>query len=190
MIGYDHKFGKNRSADINDLIEFGKKYDFDVIEIKAEELNDIAISSTKIRNSINNGKINIANTYLGYDFSIFGIVVKGNSIGKTLGFPTANIKVNFDDKLIPKNGVYLVYSYINNKKVFGMMNIGENPTFNDKDFSIEVHFFDFENDLYEKQLTIEIIDKIRDEIKFDSSEMLSSQLETDKKKCYHLIKTI
>ena len=118
LIGYDHKFGKNRSADINDLIEFGKKYDFDVIEIKAEELNDIAISSTKIRNSINNGKINIANAYLGYDFSIFGIVVKGNSIGKTLGFPTANIKVNFEDKLIPKNGVYLVYSYINNKKDF------------------------------------------------------------------------
>ena len=131
LIGYDHKFGKNRSADIKDLIEYGKKYDFNVVEIKAEELNDIAISSTKIRNSINEGKINIANAYLGYDFSISGIVVKGNSIGKTLGFPTANIKVNFDDKLIPKNGVYLVYSYIYNKKVFGMMNIGIKPTINE-----------------------------------------------------------
>ena len=190
LIGYDHKFGKNRSADINDLIEFGKKYDFDVIEIKAEELNDIAISSTKIRNSINNGKINIANTYLGYDFSIFGIVVKGNSIGKTLGFPTANIKVNFEDKLIPKNGVYLVYSYINNKKIFGMMNIGIKPTINENEKSIEVNLFDFNENLYDKEIRIHLTEFLRDEVKFDSLDELKVQLEKDQLMCKSLIEKI
>ena len=190
LIGYDHKFGKNRSADIKDLIEYGKKYDFNVVEIKAEELNDIAISSTKIRNSINEGKINIANAYLGYDFSISGIVVKGNSIGKTLGFPTANIKVNFDDKLIPKNGVYLVYSYINNKKVFGMMNIGIKPTIIESEKSIEVNLFNFNKNLYGKEIRVYLTEFLRDEVKFSSLEELKIQLEKDKLMCNSLIEKI
>ena len=115
LIGYDHKFGKNRTADINNLKEYGIKYNFEVIEIKAEEINDIAISSTKIRNSIEEGDIQLTNSYLGYEFSFFGKVVKGNSIGKTLGFPTANIKIGTDLKLIPKNGVYLISTIMNQK---------------------------------------------------------------------------
>ena len=187
LIGHDHKFGRNRSADINDLIEFGKKYDFNVLEIKAEELNDIAISSTIIRNSLNNGKINNANTYLGYDFSISGIVIKGNKIGKTIGFPTANIEVDFEDKLIPKNGVYLVYSYINNKKFFGMMNIGIKPTINENKKSIEVNLFDFNENLYDKPIRVHLTEFLRDEVKFDSLEQLKGQLEKDQLMCNYLI---
>ena len=187
LIGHDHKFGRNRSADINDLIEFGKKYDFNVLEIKAEELNDIAISSTIIRNSLSNGKINNANTYLGYDFSISGIVIKGNKIGKTIGFPTANIEVDFEDKLIPKNGVYLVYSYINNKKFFGMMNIGIKPTINENKKSIEVNLFDFNENLYGKPIRVHLTEFLRDEVKFDSLEQLKGQLEKDQLMCNYLI---
>ena len=126
-------------------------------------------------------------TYLGYDFSIFGIVVKGNSIGKTLGFPTANIKVNFEDKLIPKNGVYLVYSYINNKKVFGMMNIGVKPTINENEKSIEVNLFDFNENLYNKEIRVYLTEFLRDEVKFDSLEELKVQLEKDQLMCKSLI---
>ena len=189
VIGYDHHFGRNRNANSNNLNEFSKLFNFQVSEVDVLTKDNISVSSTKIRNLIFQGRIKEANALLGYKFVLTGNVVKGLGRGKKLGFPTANIIVN-TDKIKPANGVYFINSKINDKSIFGMMNIGENPTFNDKDFSIEVHFFDFENDLYEKQLTIEIIDKIRDEIKFDSSEMLSSQLETDKKKCYHLIKTI
>ena len=189
VIGYDHHFGRNRNANSNNLYEFSKLFNFQVSEVDVLTKDNISVSSTKIRNLIFQGRIKEANALLGYKFVLTGNVVKGLGRGKKLGFPTANIIVD-TDKIKPENGVYFINSKINDKSIFGMMNIGENPTFNDKDFSIEVHFFDFENDLYEKQLTIEIIDKIRDEIKFDSSEMLSSQLETDKKKCYHLIKTI
>ncbi len=189
VIGYDHHFGRNRNANSNNLYEFSKLFNFQVSEVDVLTKDNISVSSTKIRNLIFQGRIKEANALLGYKFVLTGNVVKGLGRGKKLGFPTANIIVD-TYKIKPANGVYFINSKINDKSIFGMMNIGENPTFNDKDFSIEVHFFDFENDLYEKQLTIEIIDKIRDEIKFDSSEMLSSQLETDKKKCYHLIKTI
>ena len=166
----------------------GKKVN--TVDSKAEELNDIAISSTKIRNSINEGKINIANAYLGYDFSISGIVVEGNSIGKTLGFPTANIKVNFDDKLIPKNGVYLVYSYMNNKKVYGMMNIGIKPTISENEKSIEVNLFNFNKNLYGKEIRVYLTEFLRDEVKFSSLEELKIQLEKDKLKCNSLIEKI
>ncbi len=180
VIGYDHHFGRNRNANSNNLYEFSKLFNFQVSEVDVLTKDNISVSSTKIRNLIFQGRIKEANALLGYKFVLTGNVVKGLGRGKKLGFPTANIIVD-TDKIKPENGVYFINSKINDKSIFGMMNIGENPTFNDKDFSIEVHFFDFENDLYEKQLTIEIIDKIRDEIKFDSSEMLSSQLETDKK---------
>ena len=153
LIGYDHKFGKNRTADINNLKEYGIKYNFEVIEIKAEEINDIAISSTKIRNSIEEGDIQLTNSYLGYEFSFFGKVVKGNGIGKTLGFPTANIKIGSDLKLIPKNGVYLISTIINEKIIFGMMNIGIKPTTNENTKSIEVNLFDFNQDLYDTNIT-------------------------------------
>jgi len=187
LIGYDHKFGKNRTADINNLKEYGKKYNFEVIEIKAEEINDIAISSTKIRNSIKEGDIQLTNSYLGYEFSFFGKVVRGNSIGKTLGFPTANIKIESDLKLIPKNGVYLISTIINKKIIFGMMNIGIKPTTNKNTKSIEVNLFDFNQDLYEKNITIYIKQFLREEIKFDSLNELKLQIEKDKITCNSII---
>jgi riboflavin kinase/FMN adenylyltransferase len=187
LIGYDHKFGKNRTADINNLKEYGIKYNFEVIEIKAEEINDIAISSTKIRNSIKEGDIQLTNSYLGYEFSFFGKVVKGNSIGKTLGFPTANIKIGTDLKLIPKNGVYLISTIINQKIIFGMMNIGIKPTTNENTKSIEVNLFDFNQDLYDTYITIYIKQFLREEIKFDSLNELKLQIEKDKITCNSII---
>ena len=187
LIGYDHKFGKNRIADINNLKEYGIKYNFEVIEIKAEEINDIAISSTKIRNSIKEGDIQLTNSYLGYEFSFFGKVVKGNSIGKTLGFPTANIKIGTDLKLIPKNGVYLISTIINQKIIFGMMNIGIKPTTNENTKSIEVNLFDFNQDLYDTNITIYIKQFLREEIKFDSLNELKLQIEKDKITCNSII---
>ena len=187
LIGYDHKFGKNRTADINNLKEYGIKYNFEVIEIKAEEINDIAISSTKIRNSIEEGDIQLTNSYLGYEFSFFGKVVKGNSIGKTLGFPTANIKIGTDLKLIPKNGVYLISTIINQKIIFGMMNIGIKPTTNENIKSIEVNLFDFNQDLYDTNITIYIKQFLREEIKFDSLNELKLQIEKDKITCNSII---
>jgi riboflavin kinase/FMN adenylyltransferase len=187
LIGYDHKFGKNRTADINNLKEYGIKYNFEVIEIKAEEINDIAVSSTKIRNSIEEGDIQLTNSYLGYEFSFFGKVVKGNSIGKTLGFPTANIKIGTDLKLIPKNGVYLISTIINQKIIFGMMNIGIKPTTNENTKSIEVNLFDFDQDLYDTNITIYIKQFLREEIKFDSLNELKLQIEKDKITCNSII---
>lgn len=187
LIGYDHKFGKNRTADINNLKEYGIKYNFKVIEIKAKEINDIAISSTKIRNSIKDGDIQLTNSYLGYEFSFFGKVVRGNSIGKTLGFPTANIEIESDLKLIPKNGVYLISTIINKKIIFGMMNIGIKPTTNENTKSIEVNLFDFNQDLYDKNITIYIKQFLREEIKFDSLNELKLQIEKDKITCNSII---
>ena len=187
LIGYDHKFGKNRTADINNLKGYGRKYNFEVIEIKAEEINDIAISSTKIRNSIKEGDIQLTNSYLGYEFSFFGKVIRGNSIGKTLGFPTANIEIGSDLKLIPKNGVYMIYTIINKKIIFGMMNIGIKPTTNENTKSIEVNLFDFNQDLYDKNITIYIKQFLREEIKFDSLNELKLQIEKDKITCNSII---
>ena len=156
LIGYDHKFGKNRTADITDLKIYGKKYGFKVIEIKAEEISNIAISSTKIRKAISEGNISTVKKYLGYDFSLSGKIVHGKSIGRTLGFPTANIEVKEEYKLLPKNGVYLIQSVINHNKYFGMMNIGIKPTIKESSKTIEVNFFDFEGDLYHKNIEVNI----------------------------------
>ena len=190
LIGYDHKFGKNRTADITDLKIYGKKYGFKVIEIKAEEISNIAISSTKIRKAISEGNISTAKKYLGYDFSLSGKIVHGKSIGRTLGFPTANIEVKEEYKLLPKNGVYLIQSVINHNKYFGMMNIGIKPTIKESSKTIEVNFFDFEGDLYHKNIEVNIKKFIRDEIKFDSLELLKSQIQKDKVNCNSIIDII
>ena len=190
LIGYDHKFGKNRTADITDLKIYGKKYGFKVIEIKAKEISNIAISSTKIRKAISEGNISTAKKYLGYDFSLSGKIVHGKSIGRTLGFPTANIEVKEEYKLLPKNGVYLIQSVINHNKYFGMMNIGIKPTIKESSKTIEVNFFDFEGDLYDKNIEVNIKKFIRDEIKFDSLELLKSQIQKDKINCNSIIDII
>ena len=190
IIGYDHHFGRNRTANIEQLKEFGELYDFKVTEILAQDIDDIAISSTKIRKALINGEIKLANKFLGYNFFFSGDVVHGNNIGKTISFPTANIKVNQPYKLIPKNGVYIVKTIIDNQTTFGMMNIGYNPTFNGKQKSIEIHFLNFTKNIYHKNLTIEMIMRIRNEIKFNSVEDLKKQLEQDKLSTLNYIKSL
>lgn len=182
IIGYDHRFGKNRTADINDLLHFGKKYRFEVEQISAQEIDAIAVSSTKIRNALAAGTISLANEYLGYNYYFSGIVVKGNQLGRTIGFPTANILIKEDYKLIPKKGVYLVKSIIKGDFVYGIMNIGIRPTLNGTNQTIEVHYLDFNEDLYEQQLTVEVLEFIRAEQKFDSLEILKNQIQKDKEK--------
>ena len=179
IIGHDHRFGRNRTANIDDLIDFGKKYGFEVEQISAQEINEISVSSTKIRNALEEGDIVLANKYLGYEYFLTGTIIKGKQLGRTIGFPTANLKIEENYKLIPRNGVYIVSSIINNKTVFGMMNIGFNPTVNGENQTIEIHFFDFEADLYHQKITVSLLHRIRSEQKFDSVVLLKEQLEKD-----------
>lgn len=180
IIGHDHRFGKNRSADINDLIAYGKIYDFEVEQISAEEIDEVSISSTKIRKALLSGDIQLANEYLGYNYFITGTVVKGRQLGRTIGFPTANLKIEEEYKLIPLNGVYIVKSHWNGKEVFGMMNIGTNPTVDGKERTIETNFLDLEEDLYGKEMRIYFLQRIRSEEKFDSIDNLKAAIENDK----------
>ncbi|WP_281238262.1 bifunctional riboflavin kinase/FAD synthetase [Flavobacterium praedii] len=181
IIGHDHRFGRNRTANIKDLIAFGKEYDFEVEEISAQEINEVSVSSTKIRQALDDGNVALANKYLGYDYSLTGIVTKGKQLGRTIGFPTANLKLEENFKLIPKNGVYIVKSTINSRIVLGMMNIGFNPTVEGNKQTIEINFFDFDENLYGQKITVSILERIRSEQKFDSIALLSAQLQKDKK---------
>ena len=187
IIGHDHRFGKNRAANIDDLIVFGKLYDFNVEQISSQEINEISVSSTKIRNALFDGNIKLANKFLGNNYIISGKVVKGKQLGRTIGFPTANINVQEYYKLIPKAGVYAIKSIWKNKIIFGMMNIGFNPTVAGKNQTIEVYFFDFNEDIYDQNITISFIDRLRDEQKFDSVELLKKQLQLDEVKAMAII---
>jgi riboflavin kinase/FMN adenylyltransferase len=181
IVGYDHHFGRNRTATIEDLIEFGKFYGFEVTQIDAQEVGDVAVSSTKIRVALREGNMRVANDFLGYNFMLTGTVVKGKGLGANLSFPTANIFIEEPYKLIPKQGVYLVQSKIENQLVYGMMNIGKNPTVSqDNKTHIEVHFFNLDANLYSKTLKIELLEHLRSEIKFPNIEALKVQLEKDK----------
>ncbi|MBD0725429.1 riboflavin biosynthesis protein RibF [Flavobacterium sp. L1I52] len=180
IIGYDHRFGRNRTADIHNLIEFGEKYGFEVEQISAQEINDISVSSTKIRNAIQEGNMYLANKYLGYDYFLTGTVIKGKQLGRTIGFPTANLNIEEDYKLIPQKGVYIVSSQLNGEKVFGMMNIGLNPTVGGEKLSVEIHYLNFNADLYNQQVSVSILKRIRGEEKFDSVDLLKAQIEKDK----------
>lgn len=188
IIGYDHRFGKNRRADIKDLKEFGNQFNFTVEEISVQDVEEVAVSSTKIRTALNYGDVKTANAFLGYEYFLTGKVIKGRQIGKQIEFPTANIQIKEDYKLIPKNGVYVVKSYIDNTLFYGMMNIGTNPTVDGKEQSIEVHFFDFDKDLYGKKLKIELLERLRDESKFESLQSLQTQLKIDKENALKFIK--
>lgn len=181
IIGYDHRFGRNRTANIDDLIQFGTKFGFEVEQISAKEINDVAISSTKIRNALTEGNVALANNYLGYDYSLTGTVVKGKQLGRTIDYPTANITVEEDYKLIPKNGVYIIKSTINGVTVYGMMNIGTRPTVDGTTPTIEVHYFDFSKDLYNQTITVALLEWMRQEQKFDTVKALQNQLDHDKK---------
>ena len=180
IIGHDHHFGRNRTANIDDLKKFGEQYNFEVEEISAQEIKEVSVSSTKIRHALHEGNMALANEYLGYAYPLTGIVVKGRQLGRTIGFPTANLKLEENFKLIPKNGAYIVQSTINFKTVFGMMNIGFNPTVEGKNQSIEINYFDFNEDLYGQKITVSILKRIRDEEKFESVAHLKTQLAQDK----------
>lgn len=187
IIGYDHRFGRNRNADINDLKNYGTTFDFNVEEITAQEIDDVSVSSTKIRKALAEGDVSKANSYLGYNYMLTGIVTKGKGLGRQLNFPTANIYIKEEYKLIPKNGVYVVKAKLNNSTVFGMMNIGYNPTVNGTEKTIEVNFFNFNDDLYGRKIQVDILERIRDEVKFDSINDLKVQLTKDQETATSLI---
>ncbi|WP_245896540.1 bifunctional riboflavin kinase/FAD synthetase [Flavobacterium sediminis] len=181
IIGYDHRFGRNRTATIDDLITFGKEYNFEVEQIPAEVIDNNSVSSTKIRKALENGEIELANSYLGYPYFINGTVIKGQQLGRKINFPTANIEIKEKYKLIPNLGVYVVQCSIEKETYNGMMSIGFNPTVNEnKKLNLEVNLFDFNKDIYNKEIRVCFLKRIRDEEKFDSIELLQTQLEKDK----------
>lgn len=182
IIGYDHRFGKNREGNFDQLTKYGKIFGFEVTKISQQEIDNITISSTKIRKAIELGNMEEANRYLGYCFMLTGEVVKGNNLGEKIGFPTANLEIKESYKLLPKTGSYVVKAQLENETVYGMMNIGCNPTVEGKKQTIEIHFFDFNKDLYGKKIQIDVLKFLRDEQKFDSVEDLKNQLKTDKQK--------
>ncbi len=188
IIGYDHRFGRNRKADISDLKKYGAQFGFEVEEISKQELEDVAVSSTKIRKALDVGDISLANSYLGYPFVLSGTVVKGKSLGRKIGYPTANLDVSEDYKLIPAQGVYVVQCYINGECVYGMMNIGTNPTVGGDKQTVETYFFDFEGDLYGKNLSIQLLARIREEKNFESIEQLVGAMKKDESFCHSWIK--
>jgi riboflavin kinase/FMN adenylyltransferase len=180
VLGYDHKFGKNRTGDVHLLREVLAKTNRTVTEITAQEIDDIIVSSTKIRKALQLGDIENANRLLGYPYSIRGKVITGNQLGKTLGFPTANISLNSAHKLIPMDGVYAVRCIVGGKTINGMMNIGKRPTLNQSlESVIEVHLFDFNADIYNEDITVELNAWIRQEQRFNGKDALITQLKID-----------
>ena len=186
VIGYDHHFGKNREGSFEHIKEYGPLYGFEVEEIPAQEIQQINISSTKIRKSLLIGEIQAANQFLGYHYFINGTVVEGSKVGRQIGFPTANIEVDEDYKLIPANGVYAVKIKIEDNNYSGMLNIGTRPTIKEGDVTIEVNIFNFNQEIYNKPICIEFFEKIRNEVKFSELTELQQQLNHDKQKVLQL----
>jgi|TARA_R100000322_G_scaffold92224_1_gene57407 riboflavin kinase/FMN adenylyltransferase len=190
IIGYDHRFGRNRTADISTLKDFGEQYGFVVEEITKQDVDDVAVSSTKIRTALQKGQIEKANAFLGQPYMLTGTIVKGKGIGKTLGYPTANIQIEEAYKLIPKNGVYIVKTNFKGITYFGMMNIGTNPTVGGKSQTIETYFFNMDTDLYGSKMTIQMLKRIRDEKKFASVDQLIEAMQNDEKISINYIETL
>ena len=185
VVGYDHHFGKNRMGDYEMLTQLGKQYSFRTVQVEAQDVNEVAVSSTKIRNFLWAGNVKAANELLGYPYSVTGTVVEGNKIGRTIGFPTANLDIPNEYMMINNPGVYACQTMIDGKPYNAMANTGLRPTVEDRtdgDFIIEVNIFDFNGDLYGKTLKVWFLDRIRDEEKFKGLEALKAQLEQDRKK--------
>ncbi|MBS1651800.1 MAG: bifunctional riboflavin kinase/FAD synthetase [Bacteroidetes bacterium] len=181
VIGYDHHFGKNREGNIKTLIPFSKANNFNLIEINAKDIDNIAVSSSKIRHALLSGDITTANAFLGYPYFFTGSVIKGKQLGRTIGFPTANIKLHSNLKLVPKNGVYFVKVCVKSSNYFGMLNIGTNPTVcNNDTLKIEVNIFNFEADIYNETIKIDFLNYLRNEIKFNDLESLKNAISNDK----------
>ena len=183
VVGFDHHFGKNRQGTFDNLIELSDAYGFKIEKIKPQNIGEVTISSTKIRNAILEGDCKKANAYLSANFSITGKVVQGNKIGSSIGYPTANIEIENQWKILPKNGVYAVKILLKNQQYFGMLNLGNRPSISDDSFAIEVHLFDFNATIYNEELKIEFIQRIRDEQQFSDLEKLKSQLKIDAINC-------
>jgi riboflavin kinase/FMN adenylyltransferase len=180
VVGHDHHFGKNREGTFGELEKLALEFNFGVEQIPVQDIHNIAISSTKIRNALNAGDVKLANELLGYEYSITGIVVGGNKIGRKIGFPTANIELEDEYKLIMAIGVYVCRIKWNGKMFLGMGNIGFRPTINNSDLTIEVHIFDFDEEIYGETISIFFVDRIRNEVKFENLEALRLQLTRDR----------
>ncbi len=179
VIGYDHHFGKNREGSFEHLKHYAPEYGFEVEEIPEQDVNDVAVSSTKIRNSLLEGDIRTANEYLGYPFRLSGTVVKGDQIGRTLGFPTANIHVPESYKLIPADGIYAATLSLHGERLPGMMYIGTRPTIEGMTRNIEMNIFDFDRTIYGEEVTLELLHFVRGDIKFKSLEELQARMKKD-----------
>jgi riboflavin kinase/FMN adenylyltransferase len=190
IVGYDHRFGRNREGDIHLLKDNAGKFNYNVEEIPAEDLNHITISSTKIRNALLTGDIRTANQYLGRPYNFHGKVMDGEKLGRKLGYPTANLHIADNFKLIPGKGVYAVRCFVNSTLYNGMMSIGDNPTISGKGFSIEVNLFDFNRDIYGETIEVQVIDKMRDEQKFENLDILVQNLQLDKVNAISILQSI
>ena len=188
IIGYDHHFGKDRTGTFEQLKKVSSKFGFELEEIVAQDIENVHISSTKIRNALAVGDVKLANQYLGYKYFLRGTVVPGDKIGRGINFPTANIYIEEKYKLIPGNGVYAVNVLLGDRKLQGMMNIGERPTIPGRDFSIEVHILDFNEEIYGQTIQVELIERIRDEKKFEDLKELKNQLIQDKESVLSILK--
>lgn len=180
VIGYDHHFGRNREGSFEHLRESGPLYGFSVEEISVQDVDDVAVSSTKIRKALQEGDVATANKYLAHSFQLSGTVVHGDKLGRKLGFPTANIQVDDANKVIPANGVYACYVLLGERKLKGMLNIGNRPTVSGDERRVEVHIFDLDEELYEQQITLVLQDRIRDEKKFENVDALKERLAIDR----------
>ena len=187
VIGHDHHFGKNREGMLLHLLDFGEKYNFEVEEIKVQKIDNIAVSSTKIRKALINGDVKTANSLLGYNYGIKGKVVFGNGIGKDIGFPTANIEIEDEHKLLPSFGAYAVEVEFENKKYNGMLSTGVRPTINGIKRVTEVNIFNFDKNIYSKYLNVYFIERLRDEIKFKGLADLKQQLTKDKENALKIL---
>lgn len=189
VVGYDHHFGRNREGNFAQLIDFSQTYGFEVQEIPAQEINDVNVSSTKVRNALIKGDLQIANQFLGYNYQLTGTVEHGNALGRQLGFPTANLNISDKNKLIPADGVYAVMAEIQGIKHEAMLNIGTRPTLeNEGKRSIEVHIMNFDREIYTETLTLELHHRIRNEMRFPSIDELKAQLLIDQTTAKELLK--
>ncbi|MCB9170422.1 MAG: bifunctional riboflavin kinase/FAD synthetase [Flavobacteriales bacterium] len=181
VIGYDHRFGRNREGDIHVLRQLGEAYDFQVKEIPAQEIDHVKVSSTKVREALKKGDIRTADSYLGYAYPLSGVVVAGDRIGRTIGYPTANIAMIDPYKLVPANGVYAVRVDVRGSTHDGMLNIGTRPTVNARatDRKVEVHLFDFDADIYGEPITVRLHRRLREEVRHPDLEALRKQLDRD-----------
>lgn len=180
VIGYNHHFGRNREGSFEHLKEFAPVYGFEVEEIPAQLLDDVGVSSTKIRKALSSGAVAQAAEFLGYHYCISAQVVHGNAIGRSLDFPTANLQLNDELKLIPQNGVYAVWVVVQDVRYKGMMNIGVKPTFENQKRTLEVHILGFDQHIYGSEIKVEFVQKVREEIKFESASLLHQQLLSDR----------